>query len=329
MQDRKEHTSVAIINYNTRDLLRACLSSVVPEHPDRVIVVDNASSDGSAQMVAAEFPRVTLLANASNRGYGAAANMAFSASTARYLLLLNSDTLLRRGALEAMAEYLDEHEEVGVLGPRLINEDGTLQPSCYPFPGSMRWLVDNDDLARYLGTVGSVQRRMFRTWEHDRPRHVPWVMGAALAIRREAFDAVGGFDESFFMYHEETDLCFRMAKLGWETHFAPVTEVVHKGGASTVQHRHAMSVALFESAQRFHRKHYSGFRFFAVESAWRALALIRLLFAAVRYHTAFDAELRRARSMDFEAASQIARVAVSSTRPGSPDAVRRVEFGRR
>src|SRR5262249_11131009 len=150
-----------------------------------------------------------------------------------YVLLLNSDTLLAPGALAALAQYLDAHPRAAIAGPRLRNADGSLQPSCHPFLGTMQSFLEKSVVARALARLPVVRDHyLLVNSSHAAPRVVPWVLGAALAIRRSAFDQVGGFDESFFLYAEEVDLCYRLKAAGWEVHFAPVTDVVHVGGAS-------------------------------------------------------------------------------------------------
>lgn len=227
--------AVAIISWNTQDLLRKCLRSVLATRCEEVIVVDNGSDDGSTEMVRREFPEIRLVIIPSNPGFGAAANRAFALTTAPYVLLLNADTVLRPDGLNAIAAYLDEHPAVGLLGPRLIHPDGRLQSSCSNFPHPLLPLVKSKGLTRLVGRMPLVRDRFLDTWDHDEPRKVPWVVGAALAIRRRAFQAVDGFDERFHLYFEEPDLCRRMLLAGWETHFAPVTDVIHVEGASTQQ----------------------------------------------------------------------------------------------
>jgi N-acetylglucosaminyl-diphospho-decaprenol L-rhamnosyltransferase len=277
--------AVVIVNYNTREDLRACLNSVLAAGPRQVVVADNGSSDGSREMVRETFPGVDLLELA-NPGYGGAANRAIATTDTPYVLLLNPDTLLAPDALLALGAYLEAHPPVGMVGPRLLNPDGSLQPSCYPYPGSLRWAFDNDDLAPLRRRSTRLRESGYRTWSHDCPRRVPCVMGAVLAIRRSAFDAVGGFDESFFMYYEEIDLCYRLNAAGWEVHFAPVTEVVHAGGTSTSQRRSAMSVAHYRSAEHFHRKHYRGLHLHLVNGVWKGLAWLRLVSARARLQRA-------------------------------------------
>jgi GT2 family glycosyltransferase len=227
-----------------------------------MVVVDNASSDGSAEMVRAEYPWVTLHANKANLGYGAAANQAIASCTAEYVLLLNSDTLLQTGALMALSGYLDLHPRAAIVGPRLVEADGTLQASCYPFPTPLNTFLENSTSAIRLGRlirhhIPLLRNSYLRTWPHTSARVVPWLKGAALAIRRAAFDAVGGFDESYFMYFEDADLCYRLTAAGWQIHFTPATTVVHVGGASTRQWRTEMTVRLLASTIQFYQRHAS------------------------------------------------------------------------
>jgi hypothetical protein len=248
------------------------------ENPCETVVVDNASSDPSAEMVRTEFPQVKLLVNDTNRGYGAAANQGIDLCRARrYVLLLNSDVRLEPGALRALTRYLDEHPSAAVVGPRLVNPDGSLQRSCFPFPTLPSIFLWENTFGGLLRYVRLPRNRYLRTWPHDRPQVVPWVLGAAMAIRRDSFDAVGRFEESYFMYWEEVDLCYRLRDAGWEVHFAPVTTMVHHGGASTAQHRADMNVHLFAGEVRFFRRHYTRLRSAGLIIALKFIALTRLV----------------------------------------------------
>jgi GT2 family glycosyltransferase len=286
--------AVAIVNYNTREHLRECLGTVYAEAPSKVVVVDNASSDSSVEMVQAEYPWVVLHANKTNLGYGAAANQAIASCTAEYVLLLNSDTFLQPGALRALSTYLDLHPHVAIVGPRLVNLDGSLQASCYPFPTPLNALLMNTTLGRLIGYVPGLRNYYLYTWPHSRARVVPWVKGAALAIRQKAFKAVGGFDEFFFMYFEETDLCSRLGALGWEVHFAPVTTIVHTGGASTRQRRTDMAIQYFVSLRRFYQRHYTRKRLAALVVVVKGIMLVRWIVNSVRLHITHDPHRRAA-----------------------------------
>jgi N-acetylglucosaminyl-diphospho-decaprenol L-rhamnosyltransferase len=260
--------AVGVISWNTRDLTRQCLESARADRPEEVVVVDNGSADGSPEMVRREFPEARVIVNPHNPGFGAAGNQIFRLTNAPYVLLLNGDTRTRPGGLPALAEYMDAHPAVGVLGPKLIHPDGRLQSSCASFPHPLLPLVKSKVLTRVVRRIPLVRDHLLDTWRHDAPRRVPWVVGAALAIRREAFQAVGGFDEGFHLYFEEPDLCHRMLKAGWETHFAPVTEIVHVEGASTQQRRNDVLWDWVQSYVRYNERHLSG----------RDLATARVMF---------------------------------------------------
>lgn len=244
--------AAVVVSYNTRDLLRSCLESIRGGGIAEVVVVDNASTDGSPGMVRSEHPGVRLIANRHNPGYGGGANQGIAACRAPYVLLLNSDTLLEPGAAARLAAWLDRHPRCAVAGPRLLNPDGSLQSSCFP------WLTPFNVLAlnTWLNRLARLLPRFRPTWRGTPARAGHWVKGAALAIRREAFDAVGGFDESYFMYAEELDLCHRLRAAGWEVHYTPEATVVHVEGASTEQDRHAMAERLFASLELYYRRHH-------------------------------------------------------------------------
>jgi GT2 family glycosyltransferase len=275
---------IAIVNYNTCEHLQACLSSVRLEMPDEVVVVDNASTDGSLAMIRREFPWVRVLANPANPGYGAAANQAVAACRSKYVLLLNSDTRLLPGTLRSLRNYLDWNLKTAIVGPRLLNPDGSLQPSCFSYPTPLHVFLEESTLIRLIRLIPGLRDQFQRTWPHSRPRQVPWVLGAALAIRREPFKAAGGFDESFFMYAEEIDLCYRLARAGWETHFTPEASLIHVGGASTRQRRADMALQFFRSMAHFYRRHYSSLHLLQLVLIMKSIALARLLRDTAQFH---------------------------------------------
>ena len=302
--------AVVIVNHNTCQELQACLASIELEAPSDVVVVDNTSSDGSVEMVRAEYPWVKLYANTTNPGYGAAANQAIASCTAQYVLLLNSDTLLQIGALEALSSYLDQHPRAAIVGPRLVSPDGILQASCYPFPTPFNTFLENSTCAILLGRlirryVPAIRRLYLRTWPHTHAKIVPWVKGAAIAIRREAFEAVGGFDESFFMYFEDTDLCYRLKSAGWNVHFAPVTTVVHAGNASTAQYRADMAVQLLASTVRFYQRHSSRIRFAEAVMIVKSLMLVKWIVRTLSLYFTRDARKRCVIAEDIAASQRV------------------------
>ena len=279
--------SVVIVSFNARAHLRRCLASVVSQ-AQQVVVEDNGSTDGSVEMIARDFPSVLVRGEASNPGYGAAANRGIRACGRAHVLLLNSDTVLAPHAVERLGRYLAQHPRAGIVGPRIVNPDGTLQRSCYRFPSPFRPPLEHDPLDAVLRYVPGLRERALGTWSHAHPRVVPYVLGAAMAIRRDAFDAVAGFDESYFMFGEEADLAFRMRAAGWATHFAPVTEVMHVGGASTRAYRAAMLEQSCASTLHFYRRHYSGLRLAQGLLAMRCGMAVRLLRDGIRFAASPD-----------------------------------------
>jgi hypothetical protein len=269
--------AVVIVSYNTRDHLRACLETIPFAEASEVVVVDNASTDGSSEMVRTDFPWVRLLVSSTNSGYSAAANQGMAACLAPYVLLLNGDTRLAPGALQALSNYLDRHPRAAVVGPRLVNLNGSLQASCYPFPTPFYIFLEESTLGRFVRFVPVLRNRYLRTWAYNDSRRVPWALGAALALRHEVVDDAGGFDESFFLYYEEVDLCLRLRSAGWEVHFTPITTVTHVGGASSDQRRAEMSVQWFLSVRRFYRLHYSRIQTIEVIIVAKSIVLARLI----------------------------------------------------
>jgi GT2 family glycosyltransferase len=284
--------AIGIISWNTRDLLRHCLATAVAESPGELVVIDNGSQDGSVEMVQREHPTVQLRVNPENPGFGAAANQVFALTSAPSLLLLNGDTYLKSGALRAIGEYLDMHPRAGVLGPRLVHPDGRLQSSCSSFPHPLIPLVKSKVMTRLIRRIPLLRDYVLDTWSHDRPRAVPWVSGAALAIRREAFEAAGRFDEEFHLYFEEPDLSRRMLRAGWETHFAPVTEVVHVEGASTQQRRHQVLWDWAVSYNLYNERHFSGPRLVQARLMFKLGMRVRWCRESVRSRLANDPAIR-------------------------------------
>jgi GT2 family glycosyltransferase len=293
--------AVAVISFNTREHLRTCLATALAERPAELLVADNGSTDGSVEMVREAFPGVVLDVDASNPGYGAACNRAVARCAAPYVLLLNSDTLLRAGALAALAGYLDAHARAGLVGPRLLNPDGTLQRSTFRFPTPLFPVLRHSPTRALARHVPLLRERHLGTWSHAWARPVPWVVGAALAVRRDAFEAIGGFDETFYMYCEEIDLSYRLRLAGWETHFAPVTDVVHVGGASTGQYRASMRAHLCVSAVRFYERHYTGVRRAVGRGVVRGQTLARWARDGARLRLTSDECRRRELAADVDA----------------------------
>jgi GT2 family glycosyltransferase len=220
--------SVVVVNLNGLPWLPRCLESA---GGCETILVDHGSTDGSLALVRERFPTVRVIEQA-NIGMGGGNNAGMRVASGRYFLLLNSDAWLEPGALSALADFADRHREAAIVGPRLRNEDGSLQRSVRAFPSRWR-LATEYFFLRKLGPGTTLLNPLYvGGFDHDETREVDWVSGACLFVRREATDAVGLLDESFFMFSEETDWCFRFREAGWSVLFYPGAEVTHVGGAT-------------------------------------------------------------------------------------------------
>jgi GT2 family glycosyltransferase len=219
-----------------------------------VILIDNASKDGTAAAVRAAFPTVRLIESPTNLGFAGGNNRAMVEATGRYLLLLNTDAFVEPGAIAAMVAYLDGHPKTAAVGPRLHNGDGSLQQSCYRFPTPGHAWAQNLWLAGLFGADHPLGD--FSRWPHDTARSVDWVIGACVMVRRSVYDRVGGFDERFFMYSEETDWQRRMRTAGWDVAFTPAARVTHLGGGSATPNKPAVDRHFWESLDRYVRKHH-------------------------------------------------------------------------
>ncbi len=250
--------SILIVNWNVRDLLRRCIQSVLAHPPPgslEIIVVDNGSTDGSVEMVRAEFPQVHLIANPDNRGFTAANNQGLAVAQGRYVLLLNPDTEVVGDALTTMGALADAHPDVGVVGPQLLNPDGTVQSSRRRFPTLMTALLESTWLQPW-----APRRLLARYYVLDRSddevQDVDWVTGAALMARREAIEQVGPLDEGFFMYSEELDWCRRFREAGWRVVYLPTARVIHHEGKSSEQVLPARHIHFQTSKVRYFRKYH-------------------------------------------------------------------------
>ncbi len=267
--------SILIVSWNTRDLLAQCLASVYacpPAGEFEIIVVDNASADGSADMIRERFPLVRLLALERNAGFAGGNNLAINISRGHYLLFLNPDTVVVPGAIETLLNFMDKTPATGAAGSMLLNPDGTLQPSCYPAPtlGRELWRLFHFDIFYPLALYP------MNRWPTDLPRTVDTVQGASFIVRREVIDKVGAFDESFFMYSEEVDWCLRIRRAGWQIYWVPGSRVIHYGGQSTRQVAPAMFLQLYRAKVQYFRKHYGAFHSLAYKGELLLASAARL-----------------------------------------------------
>ena len=249
--------TAVIVNYNTRDHLLQCLRSLRADGLSHVVVVDNASVDGSREALSGSDPDAVLLPMASNLGFGTAANRGVTATYADYVLILNPDAVVEPGTTKVLVEALERDPGLAVVGPRTENPDGSLYPSARRFPN----LADAAGHA-FLGVLfpANPYTRRYRMldWDHSSPGEVDWVGGSCLLVRRSAFESVGGFDEAYFMYVEDVDLCWRLRQAGWRIAYEPGARVVHSLGASSRQAPYRMILEHHRSLLRFASKTATG-----------------------------------------------------------------------
>ena len=238
--------SVSIVNTNSRELLLAC-QETLPRRGAEIVVLDNASEDGSVEAVRERFPEVRVIAQDFRAGFGANHNTVIRATEGRYVYVLNEDTTAGDWAFDRIVAYLDAHPRVAALGPRLVYPGGRLQDSAWRFP---------TPLVSVLGLL-SVGKVGVKQSGGEAPRTVGWVMGAALVLRREALEQVGLFDEDFFLYSEEVDLQFRLRRAGWEVHYFPDATVVHHESQFSAEIPERRIHEQWRSRHRYWHKHHS------------------------------------------------------------------------
>lgn len=227
--------AAVIINYDSGEHLRNCLAELTDaagEAPADFIVVDNASTDDSLSCVSRDYPGVWLIQNPKNVGYGTACNEGFRSTAAQFVCFLNPDVVPEPGSLSAMAAAMAENPEVGVLGPRLNNPDGSRYPSCRVVP-SLSVAVGHAIFGLVTDNNRFTRAYQLLDGDHASAQEVDWVSGAAMMVRREAFDQIAGFDESYFMYVEDVDLCSRLRHAGWKALYYPEAQMMHHVAGSS------------------------------------------------------------------------------------------------
>jgi hypothetical protein len=251
--------SIVVVSWNVCDLLRRCLASLPAGASGlsyETFVVDNASSDASVMMVRQEFPTIHLIQNEENRGFTRANNQALAVAAGRHVVLLNPDTEVEPGAMQALVAYLDEHADVGAVGPQLIFADGSLQSSRRRFPTLRTMFVESTVLQRWFARSATVRRFYMQDQPDDREQDVDWLVGACLMVRREAMAVAGLMDERFFMYSEETDWCLRIKQHGWRIVYVPSARIMHHEARSSDQTPVAKHVYFHTSRIAYAAKHF-------------------------------------------------------------------------
>lgn len=249
--------SILVVNWNTRALLQQCLASLpTDEVPFEVVVVDNASTDGSADMVRTHFPRVHLIASRENVGFAAANNLAAMDARGKYLLLLNPDTILPRGTLSTLLEASDAHPRGAAFGPQLQNQDGSRQRSCWKGDPDLKMALADALFLWRIPWLGSRFGSEYRPEELEGTRTVDHLLGACMLIRHDAWAQLGGLDEGYFLFLEETDWCTRARSAGWDIYFVPRALVTHFGQVSMRLAPSRNLPEFYRSYMKFYRAHH-------------------------------------------------------------------------
>lgn len=283
--------TIAIVNYNTKDLLRSCIASIYTQTRGisfTVIVVDNASRDGSVEMLEQEFPQVKIIQNTKNVGFPSAVNKALAIANSRYFVLFNSDAKPLNNAFSIMTSYMDLHPEVGICGPQLYFPDGKPQKSHYPFrypKGRWKWPVMPriKQLRELLqgNTEYHYQPKRIPVAVPKEPRAVQWPRGVCFMIRGECMEQVGEMDQNIFIYTDEVDYAWRAYKEGWERHIIPEAKVSHEQGASTKKNASLMNIIHIQSDYYYFYKHFGLVGWLYLRLGYFLGALLALLLSIV------------------------------------------------
>lgn len=266
--------SIVIVSYNVADFLLACIASIKKETACKyeIIVVDNNSQDDSVKRLQKGHSDVVLIRNQGNVGFVKANNQAFQISGGRYVFMLNPDTLILDKAIDKLVQFMDEHPECGGGGPKNLNPDMSLQPNCHHFPTIFMRLIEHAGLNERYPDVRLFGKKDMTYWSYDETKDVDWITGCSLMLRRKALEKVGNLDENYFMYSEETDICYQLKKAGWKILFCPSASIIHYGGKSstsqTVEKQYFGTVIkhLYKSKYFFFKKNYSNVHCFVLKT---------------------------------------------------------------
>ena len=276
--------SAVVVNYNAAALLTDCVRSLRADGATEVVVVDNDSADDSEAVLRGADADATWLPIGRNVGFGAGANRGVAATRTPYVAIMNPDTVVEPGTLKAMAEVLDREPDVAAVGPRVDNPDGSWYPSARAFPSLGDAL--GHAFLHYVRPDNPFSRRYkLLDWDHDLARDVDWISGTCMLVRRDVFEAIGGFDEAYFMYVEDVDLCWRLRAEGHRVRYDPAGRVIHVIGASSELAPYRMVVAHHRSLYRFTAKTYRGPR----------RALLPVIAAGLAFRAALACAQRAAR----------------------------------
>ena len=278
--------SVVIVNWNTKDLLHQTLQTLYKNTHGitfETIVVDNGSSNGSVDMVRKLWKQVKLIQLPENKGFTVANNEGFDKAKGRFILLLNSDTIVTPTTLPGMVRFLETHPDAGCVGCKHLNPDKTLQRSMDNFPSLLNDFLSYTELHR-LQIFQPLLKKKFAWWsDYDKVCEVDWVNGSCMMVRREAIKEIGGLDETFFIYAEEIDWCYRMKEHGWKVYFTPEATIIHIGGQAMNRAANKRIVLKYKGQYRFYRKHYSIFKYIALRIIVTLIVMVRIAILCMMY----------------------------------------------
>jgi GT2 family glycosyltransferase len=278
--------SIIIVNWNTKEYLRNCLDSIhqaISGIDAEIIVVDNASEDGSVEMVQMEFPSVKLINNCKNLGFAKANNIGIASSVGNYLCLINSDVIVDRNCIKELVGYLKKNKNVGMAGPTIKNSDGIVQTSCKDYPTLWNMFSRTMALDRLFPNSQLFGGRMMTYWTHDAIQSVEVLSGCFWCVRREALDSVGMLDENFFLYAEDIDWCKRYRDAGWDVVFYPGAEATHFGGASSANAPIRFYIEMHKADLQYWEKHHGKFKRYIYNSNLYLFHFIRIVANSVLY----------------------------------------------
>jgi len=255
----KDAVAGVVVNYNAKEYLLQCVGSLLSQGVALVVVADNGSTDGSEMALLERYPEAKWVPTGANLGYGTAANIGAAVVDSPYLLICNADVVVGQGSVTKLRSFLEGRPDVALVGPRVHGSDGALYPSARRFPDLLEAFGHGILGQFWVGNPFSRRYRM-EDWDHAKARKVDWISGACFLARRSAWDAVGGFDRAYFMYMEDVDLCWRLAKAGWSVAYEPAAEVVHAQGVSADRTPYRMLFAHHVSMWRFARRTENGKR---------------------------------------------------------------------
>lgn len=292
--------SIIVVAWNVKKLLQDCLESVVAQTKDveyEIIYVDNSSKDGSVEMVRQRFPDVRIIENSQNNGFIKANNQGIEIARGRYVLLLNSDTLVLNNAIAKTVTFADAHPDAAVVGCRVLNPDRTLQRTCFMYPSLLNMFLGATYLYKLFPGSRFFGRERMTWWAFDDVREVETVCGCYSLVRREAIDQVGLMDETYFVYGDDPDWCYRFRKAGWRVLFTPNAQIIHYGGQNTRQMARTFRWQLEGSTLIFMKLHRQRWMFPIARLITASFFLVR-----VPYWSAVGAMRKDQRKKSFETA---------------------------